>query len=75
MIIYRLPRYGMKQSSEEARNLADDISIYVQERGGEFAIHRHCIDFYVPKKYDTFVRIMYPFLERVVEQQQSGASK
>lgn len=66
MRIYSLPRYGIKQlTSKDARDMADDISLYVQKHGGQFSIHRHCINFYVPDEYALFIRIMYPFLEEV----------
>lgn len=66
MKTYSLPRYGLKQIiGQDAKDVADDISIYVQEHGGEFAILRHAIEFYVPNEYGLFVKIMYPFLEEV----------
>lgn len=64
MKLYSLSRYGSKQIiGKDAMKIADEISLYVQERGGEFSIHRHCINFYVPSKYAFFIKIMYPFLE------------
>jgi hypothetical protein len=67
MKTYSLPRYGLKQIiGKDAIKIADEISLYVQECGGGFSIHRHCINFYVPSKYALFVKIMYPFLEETV---------
>jgi hypothetical protein len=66
MKTYSLPRYGLQQIvGIDAKTVADDISIYVQEHGGEFCIRRHCIEFYVPNEYALFVKLMYPFLEEV----------
>lgn len=63
---FMLTRYGMRQLADiEGRNLADDISIYVQERGGSFVLRRHCVEFFVPDEYSLFVKIMYPFLVEV----------
>lgn len=44
-------------------DLADRISIYVQENGGHFVIRRHYVEFYIPKEYELFVRLMCPALE------------
>ena len=61
-----LSRYGLRQLADiDARDLADDISIYVQKQGGSFVIRRHCVEFFVPDEYSLFVRLMYPFLVEV----------
>lgn len=44
------------------RDLADDISMYVQENGGSFVIQRHSVDFIVPDECDLFIRMKYPML-------------
>jgi hypothetical protein len=61
-----LTRYGLRQLADtNARDLADDISIYVQKQGGSFVIRRHCVEFFVPEEYALFVKLMYPFLVEV----------
>jgi hypothetical protein len=42
---------------------AEEIAKYVQLRGGEIAVHKHGLDFYVPIKEITFLSIKYPFLK------------
>jgi hypothetical protein len=46
--------------------LADEISLYVQNVGGYFEIHRSTVEFYVPKEQFEFTILKYPFL-KVVE--------
>jgi hypothetical protein len=66
MKTYKLVRYGIGQILDKnAREIADDISLYVQKQGGQFSIHRHHVNFYIPDEYSLFLKIMYPFLEEV----------
>lgn len=46
--------------------LADDVSLYVQDAGGFFEIHRSMVEFYIPKEYFDFMILKYPFL-RIVD--------
>ena len=43
-------------------NDADDVSLYVQECGGEFAIRKRHIEFYVPIEHSAIVALKFPFL-------------
>jgi hypothetical protein len=43
----------------------DEVSLYVQEVGGRFEIHKRVIKFFVPAEYRDFVIMKYPFLEEV----------
>lgn len=45
------------------RELADDISMYVQEQGGSFVIQRHSVDFIIPDEFELLIRLKYPMLE------------
>jgi len=55
MIQFHLP-YEFKEE------YAEEIAEYVQLRGGQIAIHKSGLDFYVPIKEITFLSIKYPFL-------------
>ena len=56
MIQFHLPHEYRKEYGEE-------IAEYVQLRGGEIALHKHGLDFYVPIKEATFLSIKYSFLK------------
>jgi hypothetical protein len=44
---------------------ADDISLYVQDCGGYFEIHRDNVEFYIPVEYRDFLILRYPFLNEI----------
>jgi len=43
----------------------DEASEYITEHGGEFAIRKRHIEFYVPTEHSAFVALKFPFLEAV----------
>ena len=49
----------------EYKLYADEIGDYIQERGGEFYVRRHEVEFVVEHRYKDFVLIKFPFLEEV----------
>ena len=53
--------FKLNRTSKD-RDLADDISMYVQENGGSFVIQRHSVDFNIPDEFELFIRIKYPML-------------
>ena len=66
MTQFILPRFGLKQLiGKDAQTIADDISIYVQQKGGNFVIRRHCVEFNIDDKNAVILAILYPFLEVV----------
>jgi hypothetical protein len=55
MIQFHLPTEFKEEYGEE-------IAEYVQLCGGQIALHKFGLDFYVPIKEITFLAIKYPFL-------------
>ena len=53
--------FKLNRTSKD-RDLADDISMYVQEHGGSFVIQRHSVDFNVPDECGLFMLMKYPML-------------
>lgn len=45
---------------------SDEISLYVQQIGGHFEIHKHVVEFYIPAENFDFIMLKYPFL-KVIE--------
>ena len=43
----------------------DEASLYITEHGGEFAIRKRHIEFYVPTEHSAFVALRFPFLQAV----------
>jgi len=61
-----IPRFGLKQIiGKDSQKITDDISIFVQQKGGNFVIRRHCIEFNIDDKNAVILAILYPFLELV----------
>jgi hypothetical protein len=58
IIQFNLP----KQKFVDSKHI-DEASLYITANGGDFAIRKYCIEFYVPLKYATFVAMKFPFLE------------
>jgi len=55
MIQFDLPGEYREEYSEE-------IADYVQSVGGEFAVRKYGLEFYVPVKEIVFLLLKYPFL-------------
>jgi len=43
----------------------DAASLYITENGGEFAIRKRHIEFYVPTEHSAIVALRFPFLQAV----------
>lgn len=65
MKTFMLPRRSMRCLHEDSQGMIEDIWLSVHRYGGEFAIHRAYIEFYVPEDCSIFIKIMYPFLIEV----------
>jgi hypothetical protein len=61
--LFFLDKSRMKYSDWE--QVADDIGFYVQQCGGSFHTVRHGVEFVVPKKHQTFLKIKFPELHEV----------
>ena len=57
--------FSLDLYTKECRQYRDDIGFYVQQCGGEFSVHRHTIEFTIPKKYKDFMLIQFPFLKEI----------
>ena len=55
MIQFALPH-------EYREEYAEEIADYVQSIGGEFAVRKYGLEFYVPIKEIVFLLLKYPFL-------------
>jgi hypothetical protein len=47
---------------EYREEYAEEIADYVQSVGGEFAVRKYGLEFYVPIKEIVFLSLKYPFL-------------
>ena len=49
--------------SEYREEYAEEIADYVQSIGGEFAVRKYGLEFYVPIREIVFLSLKYPFLK------------
>lgn len=65
MKTFILPRRSLRCIHEDSQGIIEDIWLAVHRYGGEFAIQRSYIEFYVPEDSSLFIKLMYPFLIEV----------
>ena len=58
-------QFNLLKEKRIAQQHIDAASLYVTEHGGEFAIRKRHIEFYVPTEHSAFVALKFPFLQAV----------
>jgi hypothetical protein len=55
--------FCLLNSTENFKDIADEIGFYVQSIGGNFSVHRYHVSFHVPIKYTEFMLLKYSCLK------------